>query len=380
MAGSIRPRPDRGPNIWQLRVYLGRDGNGRVRHKSRYFEGSRRAAERKLARLVTLQELEPAVVPDDASSPWGPATTVNDALAGWKANGWDDLSPATVRRYEDIWRLYIRDGIGKRKIASLGPYDVEQYFRHLKAKGASRETVRYVRSLLHRSCRLARKWSGNQLHNPVADTELPSWGVDSAPEPVRAPTIDEVAKLLSAAQMLELRYMVALRVVAATGMRRGEVAALRWSDVDWDAATVTVNKSIAAASGGAILKSPKSRASVRQVALDQGTLEALGRLRAQQLSLASVVGIDLSDDGFVFSAEPDAVNPPYPDTLSRAFLQARKAAQLPSDLHLHSLRHFQATLLEMSDVASDASFDTRRDDRPPGATCPLCGAVLPTIA
>lgn len=48
----------------------------------------------------------------------------------------------------------------------------------------------------------------------------------------------------------------------------------------------------------------------------------------------------------MFPAEPDGQLPPYPDTLSRAFLKARLAAKLPADLHLHSLRHFQATSLD----------------------------------
>lgn len=183
MAGSMRARPDRGSDAWELRVYLGRDASGRVRHRSRSFHGSRRAAERELARLVTEQETQPAVVPDMAARDWGPGTTFNDAIAGWRDNGWADLSPLTAARYGSTWRLHIEKGIGRRRIASTGPYDIEQYFRRLKAQGAGRETVRYVRSVLHRSCRLARKWSGNTLPNPVTDTELPSWSAGELPTP-----------------------------------------------------------------------------------------------------------------------------------------------------------------------------------------------------
>jgi hypothetical protein len=166
-------------------VFVGRDSNGRIRHKSHTFQGSKRAAEKELARLVLAQEADPQVVPDEASRSWGPNTTINDAIGGWKANGWDDLSPVTSRRYESIWKVHIEGTIGKKRISSLSPYDVEKYFRRLKADGAGRETVRYVRSVLHRACRLARKWSGNQLHNPVTDTELPSWGLEDLPMPVR---------------------------------------------------------------------------------------------------------------------------------------------------------------------------------------------------
>ena len=143
---------------------------------------ARSAAERELARLVVTQEDEPEVVSDETARRWPPAATVNDAIAGWRANGWDDLSPVTVRRYEDVWKRHSARGIGKRRIATLTPYDVENYFRQMKARGAGRKTVRYVRSMLHRACKLARKWSGNQLHNPVAHTVLPSWGLAGTPE------------------------------------------------------------------------------------------------------------------------------------------------------------------------------------------------------
>ena len=296
--------------------------------------------------MLLAQDEQPEVVPDEASRAWGPSTTLNDAIAGWKANGWADLSPVTARRYENVWKVHIRDTIGKRRIASLSPYDVERYFRELKVKGAGRETVRYVRSVLHRACRLARKWSGNQLHNPVTDTELPSWGMTELPVPVRSPTVDEVRAIITAAEKLDLRYAVALRVVAASGMRRGEACALRWSDIDWDASSLVVDESVVPAAGGAVVKSPKTRASIRQVAIDPGTSASLRVLRDEQRDLATACGTTLADDGFVFSAEPGGEIPPYPDTLSRAFTKARTAAKLPADLHLHSLRHFQATSLD----------------------------------
>jgi hypothetical protein len=193
IAGSIRPRPDKGADTFELRVFLGRDAAGRVRHKSTLFRGSQRAAERELARLVTAQDVEPSVVSDDTSRRWGPATTVNDAITGWKHNGWQDLSPSTTRRYASIWSTHVEGSIGRRKIASLGPYDVELYLRGLKTKGLSEASVRQTRAMLHRACRLARKWSGNMLANPVADTELPDWAIHEQRDVVRALAVEEDA-------------------------------------------------------------------------------------------------------------------------------------------------------------------------------------------
>ena len=277
---------------------------------------------------------------------WGNATTINDAIEGWKENGWDDLSPVTVRRYENVWKVHIEKTIGRERISSLTPYEVERYFRKLKDAGCGRETVRYVRSVLNRACRLARKWSGNELPNPVQDTELPNWPLSDAREPIRAPSTKEVRLLLKKAQQLDPRYAVCLRVIAATGIRRGEAGALRWSDIDWRKSTITIDEAVIPSDGGAVIKSPKTRTSIRQVAVDRTTLTQLEQLRKEQKKLAADVGVALPAEAFAFSAEPGGLVPPYPDTISRAFTKARVAANLPEDLRLHSLRHFQATSLD----------------------------------
>jgi hypothetical protein len=149
-------------------VFLGRDHYGKVRHKSTIFRGSLRAAEMELARLVTEQAAEPDAIPLETS--FGPTTTVNMAIRAWQENGWQDLSPSTTRRYSSIWTTHIKDSIGLRRIDSLSPYDVEIYLRRLKASGLSEASIKQTRAILHRACRLARKWSGNVLPNPVTDT------------------------------------------------------------------------------------------------------------------------------------------------------------------------------------------------------------------
>jgi hypothetical protein len=217
MAGSIRKRPELGHDAWELRVFLGRDRRGRVRHMSRTFRGSKRAAERELRNLLVAQDFEPQAPAEPEVRAWGKTTTINDAIAGWKENGWDDLSPVTVRRYENVWKVHIEKTIGRERIPSLTPYEVERYFRKLKNAGSGRETVRYVRSVLNRACRLARKWSGNELPNPIQDTELPTWSLSETSEPIRAPTTKEVRLLLRKAEGLDPRYAVCLRVIAAPG-------------------------------------------------------------------------------------------------------------------------------------------------------------------
>jgi len=337
-------RKVREPDVWQLRVFIGRDANAKTVHRHQVFHGSKRAAERELARLVTEQEATPAS-PLSTTTQWSPDTTINDAIGAWRTNGWDDLSPSTTRRYESIIKIHIAPTIGKRRIAELSPYDVETFFRHLKSLGLSQSSVRQTRAILARACRLARRWSRNTLPNPISETELPVWALNERPS-VRSPTPLEVRTLIRESKTGDLHLCCFLRVIVATGMRRGEACALRWSDIDWEDSMIRIDESIVADKGHASIKQPKTNASIRSVAVDTGTLETLSLLRVKKCQLAEAAESELPTEGFIFSYEPGGASPPYPDTLSRAFIELRKLAAVAPDIHLHSLRHFQATILD----------------------------------
>jgi integrase len=107
-----------------------------------------------------------------------------------------------------------------------------------------------------------------------------------------------------------------------------------------------VDESVVAASGGAEVKAPKTKASIRRLALDSGTVETLRSLRTSQESLAAACEVAIRGDGFVFSYEPGSAEPPHPDTMSHEFTKVRTKAKTAKDIHLHSLRHFQATALD----------------------------------
>lgn len=165
-------------------------------------------------------------------------------------------------------------------------------------------------------------------------------------EVVRAPSATEVRRLLEAAKSDPRLYAFVL-LVAATGMRRGEACALRWSDVDLDKRTVVVDESAVVVDGGGVsVKRPKTRAGTRRMAIDTGTAAALADLLAQTKGLAALGGFAHEDSHFVFSFDPESAEPPYPDTFSHQFVRIRRKAGVGEDVHLHSLRHFQATALD----------------------------------
>ena len=340
--GSLRLRTP--PDVWELRLYLGRDAKGRVRHKHATFIGSKRAAERELARLSFEFESSAHLTQADKAV-WGAKTTFNDAILAWQENGWQDLSPKTVIDYESIFRLYIRDRIGIKPISTTGVFELEAYFRSLSEAGLGTSGIRRVRAILHKATRLAGKWSGGTIPNPVSQADLPK--PRSSSGPVRAPLLEEVRTILkSAATESDIRIAVFIRVLAATGIRRGEGLALRWSDISFDSGEITIDEAVIKGKGSLIVKSPKTQVSARTVTVDQETIRAIERLRDAQFSMAQSCGKSLADSAFVFSFDPDGSNPPHPDTVSHGFKRIAKQAGVASDIHLHSLRHFQATVID----------------------------------
>ncbi len=192
--------------------------------------------------------------------------------------------------------------------------------RQRRHRGVAREWVGRLKALFHRACRLAARLSGGVLANPVSDTELSSWSLTERPKDARSPLLAEARALMKAAE------------------RGGDESAV-------------------AARGGVVVKSPKTRASIRTVAVDASTLARLGSLRKRQEELALACGVPFDRDGFVFSVEPGGILPPHPDALTQAMSKLRAAAGLSLDVHLHSLRHVQATTLDP--VISEAQEQAR---------------------
>jgi len=107
---------------------------------------------------------------------------------------------------------------------------------------------------------------------------------------VRAPSAEEVRALIAAAGADDLRVGAFLRVLAATGMRRGEACSLRCDDLNLVNGIIAVDEGVVTAKGGAIVKGPKTRASVRKLACDDRTAAAFRTLRAEQERLAAAGG------------------------------------------------------------------------------------------
>ena len=137
------------------------------------------------------------------------------------------------------------------------------------------------------------------------------------------------------------------RLLAMTGLRRGEVVGLRWSDVQLDRHRLTVNQAATVVDGDEMVDVPKTRRSRRVIDLDGDTTALLQRHRARQRELFLRLGVTASASGRVFTNEIG--DPIRPDSVGQAFGRLVKVAGVPT-IRLHDLRHTHASHLLMAGI------------------------------
>lgn len=347
MAGSKR---ERSPGVWELRVYAGIVA-GRKRWVSRTYRGDVRGADVALSRLVVEVADGEHVDQVPAESPEDPLLA--DWLEAWFARespDWSPTSAATARSHLD---RHIVPELGDLRLSELRLRDVDLWIRHLRDRaGLAPATVIRVYGVLRSSLEQAERWE-LIARNPAARADLPR--VRYA-EP-RVPTAVELVEALAAAPSIHHRTLIWL--AAATGGRRGQLVALRWSDLDLDAGLVTFHRAVVKIGGGTVLKEPKGGRPIR-AALDDGTLEVVRTYRRHRLEQAIAAGVGrLRPSSFVFARDPEGRECWYPDRASRMWAEVRDARGEPdvagelgplrlpglAGVRLHDLRHAHATLL-----------------------------------
>jgi integrase len=201
--------------------------------------------------------------------------------------------------------------------------------------GLSPRSVRYCHAVIRHALADAVRW--NLLVRNVADAA-------NSPRPVRKAhatwSAAELRRFLE--HVREDRLYAAWLLAASTGARRGEVLGLGWSDLDLDAAKMTVVRSLVSIDYEVRFSEPKTERGRRTIALDSATVSALRAHRKAQAEERLAAGAAWTNEsGLLFTDQLGA--PLHPQGFSQAFLKHAKAAKLPK-LSLHGLRHTHATL------------------------------------
>lgn len=328
--GSLR---ERSPGVWQARVYNGLDPvSGARRYAARTIHAKTEAAARR-----ELRKLERQVAAGRA--PRGTtAVNLGEQLDHWYATKKPRLAPGTRLGYESAMKLC--EPLRSIPLGKLSARDLDALYADLSRKGKSTAYIRKAHLMI--SGALAQAVRHELLDRNVA--------LNAEPPAVRAkqtrpPTIEELAHTLDAA---DDDFRVFLFVALTTGARRGELAALRWRDVDLDGKTITIRHSVAEDRDSIVIKDTKSH-QVRAVALDDETVEMLTAHREQVEELARECGSELTGERFVFSPRPGSDTCYVPKVLSRRFVRLCERTKI-AGVRLHDLRHFAGSQLVAAGV------------------------------
>jgi integrase len=331
MRGHVQKR---GRGSWRLKWELTRhNGERTTRYKT--VRGTRRQAEAELATILASLHSGSYVDPN--------RITVQDLMVKWRDDvAKHEVSAKTFERYaEHVLRVI--DGLGHVRLSMLSPLQIQEFLSDLRARGHKRrtgglseQTLLHVFKILKAALDQAVRWR-LIVANPAADVR--------PPRPPRREVVtlsaEDMMRLLSAAEGSELETAVLLWLT--TGLRRGELLALRWGDVDRERSRLTVARTLEETKAeGLSFRAPKTSRSARIVPLPSITMDALGKHELRQKRRRLAAGSAWEDQGLVFSNTWGG--PQRPRNVTKAYAALARRAGL-NEVSIHTLRHTHITEL-----------------------------------
>ena len=334
MKGHIR---ERSPGHWAIVIDVRDSVTGKRKRRWHSFAGTKRQAQVEAARLLTELKGGTAVEPS--------RLTVASFLEKWLAHIKPQVAPRTIERYAEIVAEYLIPALGNVLLLKLQPLLISTAYdkiRRSRTKGQgelSPRTILHCHRVLSAALRQAVRWR-LLPYNPAADIKPPK----IERRKVLTYSLTQTVDLLEALRDSWMHVPALLAVLC--GMRRGEIAALRWGCVDLDKGRLAVVQSAEQTKVGVRYKEPKS-GQVRTVALSAAVVSELRAHRTSQAENLLKLGIRLDADGFVIA---QADGSPYdPDSISKEWRLRIIRTALPR-IRFHDLRHTHASQMLASGV------------------------------
>lgn len=329
--GSVCRRPD---GRWQGSITIGRDDRGRLIRK--YFYGkTRKETSEKLNRAI--EELRDNRFINKSDNPtveqW-----CHEWLWSYKRNS---VKQKTFDQYETILRTHIIPDIGDIRLADLKTMYIQRIINKMHDSGLSHRTIEVMKIVMHAALKQAQR---NKLvgENVCENVVLPR----KQPKRIRVLNEDEQTKLIAA---LKDNYIGrGLLFALYTGMRRGEVLALKWSDYDKNEKTISITKALSRVrtynkDGNKTMltvTTPKTDTSIRTVPLIDKAVELLAEHKRKQKRYMELVGDYYTDNDLIFSSSRgDYLDP---GNFNRKLNKTVKKIGI-AQISPHALRHSFAT-------------------------------------
>jgi integrase len=302
--------------------------------KRRYVSGkTREEVRRKLAKAMG--DRDSGLVFDAG------ALTVEEYMDRWLRDVKDTVRQSTHERYGYAIGPHIKPAIGRIKLKDLTSAQVRWFYRDRLDYGLAPATVHKLHVVLHKALKAAVS-DGLIPGNPTANLKLPR----IIKEEIDPLDQEEARRLLEAAcgDRLEALYVLALN----TGMRQGELLALKWVDVDLERGVLRVRRTLSRRDNAYVLGEPKTKKSRRTIRLTAGAATALEVHLSRQLEEMERVGSLYQPGGLVFASTTGTIINPS-NLRNRSFKPLLEHTGL-RPIRFHDLRHTCATLLLSNNV------------------------------
>jgi integrase len=328
MKGHIR---ERSPGRWAIVIDVPDSATGKRKRRWHSFAGTKRAAQVECARLIC--ELQGGTYIDPSK------LTVATFLERWIDYTAARVSPRTHERYAEICRKNIVPLLGAVPLTKLRPAQISAAWARALATGhrghggaLSARTVYHLHTVFKMALGSAVRWE-MLARNPAAAIDPPR--VER--KTMRTFDLAQTAALIEA--LRDDRLLLPVMLAALCGLRRAEIAALRWGRVDLTASRIAIVESAEQTKAGIRYKPPKSGKG-RTVALSATIAAELRAWRVRQAQELLQVGLRQSDETFVCGLADSS--PLRPNTLTIQWARVAARLDLPR-IRFHDLRHACAT-------------------------------------
>jgi integrase len=327
----------RAKGSWTIVYDLPMDAvTGKRRQKSQTIKGTKRDAERALREVLLSLEQGSYVKPNKI--------TLGELLRQWLRDYASmNTTDRTQESYTSIVERHLIPALGKIALIDLQAQNIQGYYAKKLSDGRadgkgglSARSVVYHHRILSKALDYAVKM-GLVVRNVAKVVEPPR----VARVTMQTLSPEEVSRFLDVAR--DTDYYVYFAILLYTGLRRGELLALRWRNLDLGSGKLSVvETAYRLGSGEYRIKEPKTPQSRRTVVLPHSLVELLKVYRFDQELLRIQLGISLNADDFVFIRSDGS--PINPNAVTLAFRRIIKKAGL-KDIRIHDLRHTHASLM-----------------------------------
>lgn len=323
-SGSVRLRKD---GRWEGRVVIGYDEKGLPKTKNVLAKTKGECVEKLKALKATITPPTPGKLK--------PNMTFGDWLGSWYENCCKpEVRPTTQQRYEELIRQHIIPGLGDTPLNELTQPVLQQFYVKLKESGRKKDVERYGPGLsdrtvrnCHALCRTALEKAMEEKlisRNPATGCKLPP----SRPKEMQVLTAEEMQRLLIQAREEGCFELFLLEL--STGLRRGEICALQWNDLNFTTGELRIERQVRRVKGELMISQPKTKASSRSVILPSPILDILTEYR-KNVSSRWMFPSPVNEDA---PRDPDAVRKRLSLILEHAECK---------HVRFHDLRHTFAT-------------------------------------